>query len=241
MSPIERAWENLSNTMRVYVENRLRFEALRRVDPEEAINNVDRAFESKLETFHTLYDVTKDLPGFDYFGHGDTSLIIVLRNAAHHRDHSLFVSWNARLGLGSRARDLAGAEFLLASTTPETEYQTARFYFRLQDFYDRLQHPMVKNAAKLRSMWDTQLCFGAMATAAAAKRYPTDQVYVDVMPAFMAAVRRASGWLYATGFQPHGFDGQTYFRHFRTLQLQEQLGYKTLRLPQPTAVRGAPY
>lgn len=115
MIPVQHAWENLSNTMRVYVETRLGFEHLRRIDQEEAINNVDRAFEAKLEKFHALYDVTKDLPGFDYFGHGDTSLIIVLRNAIHHRDHDLFFSWNALIGLNDGLARLAGGGFLLAA------------------------------------------------------------------------------------------------------------------------------
>lgn len=43
--------------------------------------------EAKLETFHSLYDVAKDL--FDYFDHEDTAVLILLRNAVHHRNHFL--------------------------------------------------------------------------------------------------------------------------------------------------------
>jgi hypothetical protein len=231
MTPVQHAWEGLSNTMRVYVEARLNFEQLRRIDQEEGINNVDRAFEAKLEKFHALYDVTKDLPGFDYFGHGDTSLIIVIRNAIHHRDHELFVSWNSLIGLNGGLARLAGAAFLLASTTPESDGLTSRFYLRLQDFYDRLGSPNVKNPARLRAMWDAELKYEDIRAKGVAERYPTKQVYVDVMPAFITAIGRTSHWLATSGFQPGGSDGATYFKHFREVELSEELGYRELRVP----------
>lgn len=88
--------------MRLYSEAAMQFPSLVKVDREEAITNMDLAFEAKLETFHTLYDVSKGLPGFEYFDHGDTSLLIVLRNAVHHWDHDLFESM--RQGLARRVR-----------------------------------------------------------------------------------------------------------------------------------------
>lgn len=231
MTPVQHAWEGLSNTMRAYVEARLGFESLRRIDQEEAINNVDRAFDAKLEKFHALYDVTKDLPGFNYFGHGDTSLIIVLRNAIHHRNHNLFVSWNALLGLNNGLSRLAGAAFLLASTTPESDALTSRFYLCLQDFCDCLGNPKVKNSAQLKAMWDAELKFADIRSKGQAERYPTKQVYVDVMPAFIAAIGRSSRWLARSGFQPGGSDGATYFKHFGEVELAEELGFKELRVP----------
>lgn len=230
MTPVQHAWEGLSNTMRVYVEARLGFERLRRIDQEEAINNVDRAVEAKLEKFHALYDVTKDLPGFEYFHHGDTSLIIVLRNAIHHRDHDLFVSWNALLGLQNGMSRLAGAAFLLASTTPESDGLTSRFYRRLRDFHDCLGNPKVRNAARLAALWDAELKFEEVRAKGVAEGYPSEQVYVDVMPAFITAVRRTSRWLAESGFEPAGSDGATYFGHFREVELTEELGYKELRI-----------
>ena len=92
---IQHAWENLSNTLRLYVESHMDFAALYKVDRPDAVTRQDRALEAKLEKFHTLYDVTKHVPGFDFFKHADTSLLIVMRNAIHHRDHPLFVSWEA--------------------------------------------------------------------------------------------------------------------------------------------------
>lgn len=231
MSPMQSAWEGLSNAMRLYVEGKLRFNSLFQVDREEAVNNMDRSMETKLEKFHSLYDVTKELPGFDYFEHGDTSLLIVLRNALHHRDHSLFQSWNARIGLNDGMRKLSGAKFLLASTTPEAVEHTVRFYYPLHDFFARLASPRINNPVMLRALWESELKFAEIEEAGRMHKYPDDQVYVDVMPAFMSAIARVVGWLRASGFEPAGFDGETYFEHFAGVDLPHTLGYKRLNLP----------
>ena len=60
----------------------MRFERLFAIDREEAIDNVDRALEAKLEAFHTLMMSLKRVLLFRF---ADTTLIIALRNAIHHR------------------------------------------------------------------------------------------------------------------------------------------------------------
>jgi hypothetical protein len=174
--------------------------------------------------------VTKSLPGFDYFGHGDTSLLIVLRNALHHRDHSLFVSLNAHIGLGEGPERLLGAAYLLGSTTPEDETQTNQFYFPLHDFYSRLPNAKLKNPDAIKLLWDSELGFQSLAAAGANEGYPSEQVYIDVMPAFMTAVSRVSLWLEAIGFQPLGHDGKVYYEHFKELTRPSALAYKRLRI-----------
>ena len=62
---IEHAVGRLSNTLRIFGEEHMRFRRLAEVDKEEAINNYDRAFELILESFHTLYDVSKKY--FNFF------------------------------------------------------------------------------------------------------------------------------------------------------------------------------
>ncbi|EPD38417.1 MULTISPECIES: hypothetical protein [Delftia] len=226
----QRAWEGLSNSMRLYVESRMRFKEIFALDREEAVKNQDLAIEAKLEKFHTLYDVTKNLPGFNYFEHGDTSLLIALRNAIHHHeDHELFRSWNARIYLDDGIKRLAGAEFLLGSTTPSEDEMTVRFYYLLNDFYTRLK--VLKNYENQRNLWDNELQFASIAREGVEGRYPEDQVYVDVMPAFMSAVRRVRGWLDSTGFTPVGYDSETYYECFEGTAPERTLNFIRLRLP----------
>lgn len=229
-TPTQRAWEGLANSMRLYAETKLRFKDVFAVDQEEAVRNQDMAMESKLEKFHALYDVTKNLPGFGYFSHADTSLVIALRNAIHHHeDHQLFQSWNARVFLNGGFKQLSGQKFLLGSTTPEEYPVVVRFYYRLDDFFARLT--AIRNGNKLRTMWEHDLQFSAIEKTGADEGYPRTHVYVDVMPAFMAAVRRVRGWLASTGFVPSGFDSETYYEHFGQPALEERLGFKRLQLP----------
>lgn len=192
----------------------MRFPDLVKVDREEAITNLDLAFEAKLETLHTLYDVSKGMPGFNYFEHGDTSLMIVLRNAIHHWDHDLFESSNARLGQPGAIEQLAGAEFLLAGYAHVDDARSSEHYVLLHDFFERLSSQKIKNASALRTRWETELRFAEISTYAIAQRYPKSQVYIDLGPIFISAMHRICKWLDASAMKPKGFDGNVYSRHF---------------------------
>jgi hypothetical protein len=229
---VQRAWERLSNAMRLYGEAVMRFPSLVEVDREEAITSLDLAFEAKLEMFHTLYDVSKGMPGFNYFDHGDTSLLIVLRNAIHHWDHDLFESMNARLGQAGALKKLAGAEFLMARHPNVDTAWSSEHYLLLHDFFARLASPNVKHALVLRAYWESELRFAEISAYAKAERYPNSQVYIDVMPIFISAMHRVCRWLEASAMKPKGFDGNVYSRHFLG-PMGVDLGkvtYKTLRV-----------
>ncbi|WP_349741858.1 hypothetical protein [Roseateles cavernae] len=232
MKAVQRAWERLSNAMRLYSEAAMRFSSLVQVDREEAINNLDLAFEAKLETFHTLYDVSKGLPGFKYFDHGDTSLLIVLRNAIHHWDHDLFESMNARLGLEGALPKLAGAEFLMASYANVDDAWSSERYVLLDDFYTRLANPNVKNATHLQALWESELRFAEISAYAKARRYPVSQVYINLMPIFISAMHRVCKWLETSAMKPKGFDGNVYSEHFLGPMGVDlgRVAYKTLRV-----------
>lgn len=137
MEILQTAVDKLSNSMRIYAEASLNFYNLLKVDKEEAINNLDRAFETKLEAFHTLYDITKTQ--IDYFEHADTATVIMLRNAIHHRNHKLFKSWNSEMHLHGVFDKMKGAAFLMSSYQPNNEdCHVSQYYFKLSDFYERL-------------------------------------------------------------------------------------------------------
>lgn len=232
MKAVQRAWERLSNAMRLYGEAVMRFPSLVKIDQEEAITNLDLAFEAKLEMFHTLYDVSKGTPGFNYFDHGDTSLLIVLRNAIHHWDHDLFESMNARLGQAGALEKLVGAEFLMARHPNVDKAWSSEHYLLLHDFFARLTSPNVKNAPELRALWESELRFAEISAYAKAKRYPNSQVYIDLMPIFISALHRVCHWLEASAMKPKGFDGNVYSRHFLGPMGVDlgKVSYKTLRV-----------
>jgi hypothetical protein len=205
-----------------------------KVDREEAINNLDRAFEAKLEAFHTLYDVSKTL--FPYFDHGDTALLIAARNAIHHRDHPLFRSLYSRLFLDDGPSRWLGASFLLA-TYPTLHGAPIRMshYIRLDELDARLDPKHASphfdtflrlDRAEQRFMLiDRQLGLAAIRQKGSSERYPEDQIYMDLVPVFTSAVCRVFKVMKA-GIAFKGYDADVYMEPF-TSEIEVNLSNPT--------------
>lgn len=219
----EWAISNLANTMRLCVEANLRFKELFVVDREEAVNNLDRAFEAKLESFHTLYDASKAL--FPYFDYGDTALIIAVRNAIHHRNHPLFRSLYSRIFLVKDLSRWRGASFLLAAH-PTTSGAPIRMshHVLLNDVEVRLDPKLESSyldtslkSIKAQQRFATvaeQLSFQSIRDKASRERFPPDQVYLDLMPIFTSAVCRVFRAMKAAGIGFEGYDAGVYMEPF---------------------------
>lgn len=240
-SIIEGAISNLANSMRIFGEATLHFPGIFKVDREEAIDNVDRAFEMKLETFHTLYDVSKDL--FPYFDHADTSLLIAIRNAIHHRNHPLFSTLNHRLHIQDGLQRWGGASFLLAShPTTHGGAIMMSHYVRLDDLDSRLD-PAVgspfldtfgnnSRAEKRFKLINEGLALPNIRERASRERYPSHQVYLDLLPVFVSAVCKVFKAMKAANVGFIGFDAATYLGPF-TSEINvdlAKLGFKRLWL-----------
>lgn len=239
---VENAISALANTMRICGEAHMRFGDLFKIDPEEAIDNIDRSFEMMLESFHTLYDVSKYL--FPYFEHGDTALVIAVRNAIHHRDHPLFRSLRRRLHLdrGGVERWL-GASFLLAShPTRHGALIRMSHHVRLDDLDARLDPSRaspyldtfvnVTKAADRFVLIESQLGLPAIREFRSRHRYPDDQTYLDLGPIFVSAICRVFKAMIAAGINFRDFDASTYVGPFTTeieVDLSSQ-DFKQLRL-----------
>lgn len=218
----QQAVKKLANSMRIYVETHMDFNRLKDVDQEEAIDNLDRALESKLEAFHSLYDVTKD--DFNYFSYGDTALIILLRNAVHHRDHLLFKSWNQEIALNEGYKKYLGAEFILASHDVLDSPSRMRYFYKLEDFYQRidldLESPYVDqrmrngNRTKLLAQLNEDLNFKSIMGYAQQERYPKKQIYINIIPIFISAVCKVFKALKENGLEFVGFDAKAYEEPF---------------------------
>ncbi|WP_285319478.1 hypothetical protein [Stenotrophomonas maltophilia group sp. Smal35] len=216
---IQRSVSRLANTMRIYAERHLLYKGLVAVDREEAIENLDRAWEAILEAFHTLYDVSKN--EFDYFATADTSLLISLRNALHHRDHSLFSSLLPELWLRESPELREGAAYLLASHNSLRGRKSPMHHFiKLEDIYSRLD-PSKKSPELVRigKIPELQQRFNLIAqdlgleiviAEAKAERYPEKQVYIDMVPILISGLRRTFRNLKELGVEFKGYDAKTY-------------------------------
>jgi len=240
MEITQQAIDTLANSMRIYGETSFNFNRLKHIDLEEAICNLDRAFESKLEAFHSLYDVSKDY--FDYFEHADSAVLILLRNAVHHRNHLLFKSWNYEMSLNDGLKKYYGAEFLLASHNVVDAIHTMKYYYKMEDFLLRidsnLNSPFLenkmgkKNREKLLSQLKTDLNFDIISDYAKSHRYPLKQIYINIIPIFISAVCKVFKSLKSQGVEFSGYDAKVYEEPF-TNEIQvnfEEINYTPIRI-----------
>lgn len=222
---IEHAVGRLSNTLRIFGEEHMRFRRLAEVDKEEAINNYDRAFELILESFHTLYDVSKNY--FNFFEFAENTLLILLRNAIHHRNHNLFKSWNAQMALNDGYQKFYGASFLLCSYKPiDDSAHVMQYYYKLEDILDRLDstrnspyldtYLTQKNRLKQLELLNDQLNFSKIIEYSQQEGYPLSQIYINILPILNGALKRVFGRLLLIGIKPTGFDDAIYLKHFTT-------------------------
>ncbi|MEI6811011.1 MAG: hypothetical protein WCK60_03130 [Candidatus Nomurabacteria bacterium] len=242
MNTVQFALDNLANNLRIYAENRLRAEGLFAVDPEEAINNIDRSFESMLEAFHRVYDVTKE--EFNFFEYADTSLLILLRNAIHHRDHPLFKSWNYEMHLNGGMNQYSGAEFIFVNYKTIEDGIWSEYYFKLSDIFDRIDKERGSayiekkmsddNKAKLVDLIRSQLKTDIIQAHAEEQRYPFCQVYLNMIQILSSGVSRVFHHFRDSGVLVKGYDATVYAEHFTTahiINLNSSIEYKALRIP----------
>jgi len=236
----EQALSKLANSMRIYGEAHINFNRLVSVDAEEAIDNLDRAMEAKLEAFHSLYDVTKDQ--FDYFENADTAILILLRNAVHHRNHLLFKSWNQEMALNDGHKKYLGAEFLLVNHKMLPNGHKMKHLYKLEDFYLRVDPALrseyivdrmkPKDRDKLLNQLNNDLNFSELKNYAQSERYPLKQVYINIIPIYISAACKVFKALKNNGVNFIGFDAKAYEEPF-TNELQVDLcsfEYSTIRI-----------
>lgn len=232
--------DKLANSIRIYAEASLNFHTLKNVDLEEAVNNLERAFEAKLEAFHSLYEVSSGT--FNYFGYADTTLLIIVRNAIHHRNHSLFRSWNSEMSFHDGLKIHSGKKFLLVNFGQE-EPLSSKYYYKLEDVFDRidekrhsefLSKKMSKNNRLISmNLINTDLNFLEIEDKANSKNYPLSSVYFNIIPVFSSAISRVFVHLQKTGFTPKGFDSETYFPYFLSNKSADfdSIQYQDLQIP----------
>ena len=217
---ITAAADRLSNALRLYAEASLRARELFAVDPEEAIDNLDRAFDGVLAGFHSLYDAMGTGCGLDWHAHGDTLACLLVRNARHHNAGGLFESWNSRMLKRGELENMAGAEFLMVGDTLQGEgARVSEYYVPFDDFRARLTMPKaesrIRSPKAAKRILDADCAFDVIRQNCTAGRYPANQVYLNLIPIVMNATTRAFGALRGTMIIPQGHDSGVYANHFR--------------------------
>jgi len=215
-SALQLATDRLGNALRLYAESSLTTPALASIDLEEAVDNHDRAFDGVLSAMASAHDVMGRLKLLNFYAHGDTTAVLLVRNARHHNTSGLFQSWNALMLKHGGLRAHAGAEFLMVDyTLVAGSGTTSRYFLRWEDFRAVLADPaaIVRNRLATTAMLDAECGFSIRARAAS-NCYPADQVFVNMVPIVMNGATRVFAALAASGCATAGFDSGVYSGHF---------------------------
>jgi len=79
-------FEDFAQSLRVFIEQKIRYQELFMIDADEAVGNVELACKSVLDTFASLYDAARAEPqiDFDFYGSPLCCAVLAYRNAKHH-------------------------------------------------------------------------------------------------------------------------------------------------------------
>lgn len=100
---ISARFEDFCQSLRIFVEQKMRFQDLFLVDAPEAIGNLELGCKGMLDAFHSLYDAARATAAikFDFYGSPLCSFVLAYRNAKHH---------NQALGIRSVHRHAMNSE-----------------------------------------------------------------------------------------------------------------------------------
>lgn len=79
-------FEDFVQSLRVFIEQKIKYQKLVLIDADEAVGNIELACKSMLDTFASLYDAARAQDGvnFDFYGNPLCCAVLAYRNAKHH-------------------------------------------------------------------------------------------------------------------------------------------------------------
>jgi hypothetical protein len=137
----------------------------------------------------------------------------------------------------------SGGAFLMASHNINEEDFGSKFYYKLDDIYDRIDasrdSPYLEkmmgnnNRKKLIKLLNEQLNFPRIYEQAKIEGYPSKQIYINIMPIYFSAINRIFRSFKKSEMEFKGFDSDTYQSYFTSGQNSQlnSIGYKKIRLP----------
>lgn len=117
-----------------------------------------------------------------------------------------------------------GAEFLLASHNVVNAAHTMKYYYKINDLFARvdasLNSPYLENKMglsnrnKMLAQFRNELNFDSVLNYAKDNRYPSNQVYINIIPIFISAVCKVFKSLQSSGIIFKGYDSKVYEEPF---------------------------
>ncbi len=83
---ISERFEDFAQSLRIFIEQKFKYQELFLIDADEAVGNVELACKGMLDSFASLYDAARatDEVEFDFYGNPLCCAVLAYRNAKHH-------------------------------------------------------------------------------------------------------------------------------------------------------------
>jgi len=219
---INRRFEELSQSLRVFTEQFIRIRPLLLIDAAEAVGNLDLAASGILNAFHGLRDAVTAAPDvqFQYYDHPFCSFTLNFRNARHHNNGQ-----GIRSIYNSASEEAEPVNYLLVDfQVPDGEENGnanyAGYHISWSDFTEALA--ALPNAQRIQAtaLIRDAVCADDFENFARDEGYEPRTVFINSIPLIIGACSECVGAI--TGhIQPRSVEATFFLEHFQNLAGRE--------------------
>lgn len=192
-------FEDFSQSLRVFIEQKFRYQELFLIDADEAIGNIELACKGMLDTFSSLYDAAReqDEVDFDFYGSPLCCAVLAYRNAKHHNKA------NGIRSAHKHARQNGRQEYLLVDFPAGEGEEGGGFidhYASWSDFCSLLDMPSRDSRLRAgsRELIRARISADSFENFAAHEGVEHDRVFINMIPIIIG-----SGSEFITELKPH--------------------------------------
>lgn len=211
-------FEDFAQSLRVFIEQKFKFQQLFLIDSGEAIGNVELACKSMLDTFASLYDAARDSPevSFDFYANPLCCCVLAYRNAKHH-NHAHGIRSVHRYAQRNERQDLLLVDF--PAGEGEEGGGFIDHYASWGDFCTLLDMPRDQSRlrANARNLIRDRLSAEAFEHFAAHDGVPANRVFINMVPVIIGA---GSEFIHdlKTQIYPHSTEAEHFLWHFEHVE-----------------------
>ena len=220
---ISGSFEELSHALRILAEADLRaHKGLLEIDRAEAVGNIETAFTSILNAFHSLYDACQKQKAsicLDWYAVGELATILTLRNARHH-NHARKIRTLYTYHVQENSKPTEMVSYVLVDFPAlDPTARWSELYISWGDLVTLFS--LLEKDTRLRRSTITLVrhCLGSEGFSSYAASYdaPVNLVFFNAFPLITNAAIKVVSAL-AEHIKPASMEAKTYFRQFSRLE-----------------------
>lgn len=187
---MEKLIDKLAHSLRHFMECVLHSKELLEIDEAEAIGNMETSFESVINTFHSLKDISdKQKLKFNWYTKPETLILLLIRNARHHNLANNIRSVFSHKREANKKTKLLFVDF----KSKENGSNTFDFYLCWKDIDTFIKLP--KKESRIRSPQETKRIIYEYLDGNSLNNYQeqngidSECIYINIVPLLVNAMK----------------------------------------------------